>query len=291
MQAFVHPNRLGQVAVKPGGQAGFDVARHGIGAQGQHRYVRGAGVGLQHVQGLHAADAGQIDVHQNQIWQVGACHGYAAHRVGCAQQPQVALARHQLHHQLQVGTVIFHIQQGVHGRVKWLRQGGLGTVLWAAGQPLGGGGQIKLKPKDATQPQRAVNPNLALHQFHQTAANHQPNAGALFAARFLPQPVERLKQLRQFLCRQPFTTVAHTHPHSPGGGALGADGGAAVGFVVLDGVGEQVDQHLFEPGAVGTDKAVRVNRFKLQRDPSLLRLRGHHGFTVLQHIVQRRGFE
>ena len=60
----------------------------------------------------------------------------------------------------------------------------------------------------------------------------------------------------------------------------------ATGPVVFDGVGQQVDQHLFEPYPVGQHQEVGVQRFVAQGDAALMCLRLDHGAAIMQHASQ-----
>src|SRR5665647_25424 len=63
---------LGEIPEEPGLQTLLDVARHGVGAEGHHRDVRRGRVLAKNSQGFDAADARQVDVHQDHLRQVGA---------------------------------------------------------------------------------------------------------------------------------------------------------------------------------------------------------------------------
>ena len=79
--------------------------------------------------------------------------------------------------------------------------------------------------------------------------NRQPDAAALNAAGLGTQPVEWLKGLLQ--CSLVDTQAVVGHPqHGPSAFSLGLDAHQPARSVVLDGVGEQVQQHLTQPHRV-----------------------------------------
>src|SRR5580658_2797411 len=65
-------DRLGEIAEEAGLQAPLDVARHGICAEGDHWDVHRCGVSTKDFEGFNAADAGEIDVHEDDVGLVGA---------------------------------------------------------------------------------------------------------------------------------------------------------------------------------------------------------------------------
>ena len=103
------PDRLGQVAEKAGLESLAYVVRHGVGADGDHRDVAGQRILAQQLQRPDAADAGQVNVHQDHLGLLRASQGDAGRGVGGAQQPHVHAAGNELLDQLQVGRIVFHI--------------------------------------------------------------------------------------------------------------------------------------------------------------------------------------
>jgi hypothetical protein len=65
----------------------------------------------------------------------------------------------------------------------------------------------------------------------------------------------------------------------------------ALGPVVLDGVGEQVDQDLAQPHLVGANEQLGVALALRQRHLELRGLVGHHGERLLQGVANAQGFE
>ncbi len=109
---LVHLDRLGEVAEEARLQAFPDVAGHGVGADGEHRDVRRRRILPQAFKRLEPADARQVDVHQDHRRLVFPGELDAQQPVARAQQAQVRPARDELLDQLQVGRVVFHVEQG-----------------------------------------------------------------------------------------------------------------------------------------------------------------------------------
>ena len=142
------------------------------------------------------------------------------------------------------------------------------------------------EPKLAALPDHARHANPALHEFDQALANNQADAGAFRAAGFLAEAIERLEQLRQVFRRQTRTGVldADANPVGKVHHAVHAD--RAVGLVVFDRVGKQIDDHLFYAGAVGLDIAGIGEGREGHADAALLCLRFDHRLTFHHYIGQ-----
>ena len=154
-----------------------------------------AGSSPQNLQGLDAADAGQVDVHQDHLRLVRAGQLDAERPVHRAQQADVGAPRDELLDQLQVGRVVLHVEQGAQRRVRpALRPGQV-----AAGSPScrgrAAGAAAESSSNQNTLPTPTVlsTPIDAAHQFDQPLAHHQADAGALLGAVLLAEPVERLE--------------------------------------------------------------------------------------------------
>ena len=118
-----------------------------------------------------------------------------------------------------------------------------------SGGRLGGGRQ--LDPEAAAQAGLAVHPHLAAHQLDQLAHDAQADAGTLDRAELGAQPVEGLKQFGLALKGDAATTIDHTELQLARGHRPGLDAHPAPVLVVLDGVGQQVDQYLAQAGSIG----------------------------------------
>src|SRR5208282_3695362 len=64
---------FGQIPEKSSLQTFFDIARHGVGAEGDYGDVCRHRVRAEDLESFDAADAGKIDVHENHVRLVGAC--------------------------------------------------------------------------------------------------------------------------------------------------------------------------------------------------------------------------
>ena len=95
----------------------FDIARQGMGAQGNDRDVRRYRVCTQVFQHLKAVDAGQINIHQNHIRKISARQRDTRIPIARIQHVDILIALEHLLDQHQVGRVVFHIKQGVPGAV------------------------------------------------------------------------------------------------------------------------------------------------------------------------------
>src|SRR5205814_4400684 len=95
-------------------------------------------------------------------------------------------------------------------------------------------------------------------------------------AGLLPEPVERLEQLRQLVGRKAFAGVleadadATVRPDA----AMDIDGTADP--VVLDRVRQKVDEDLLDPRAIGVDEQRRGRVAEADPDAALARLRFDH---------------
>ena len=125
------------------------------------------------------------------------------------------------------------------------------------------------------------------HAFDQRLRDRQANARAFDLATVGAQAVEGLEEVSQLLVRHATPGVGHPqqhrrptaqrfHPH------------AAPGLVVLDGVGQQVQQHLPQPGGVGQHVQVQCAQRDVQRLAWWLNLkRRHHRQRLLHQRLQR----
>ena len=109
---LVDLDRLGEIAEEARLQAFLDIVRHGIGADGKHRDVRRCRIFTQDLQRLDAADAGQIDVHQDHLRLMDARQRDALRAIPRAQQAHIGTTGDELLDQLHVCPVVFHVQQG-----------------------------------------------------------------------------------------------------------------------------------------------------------------------------------
>ena len=107
---------LGEIVEESGLEALLDVAGHRIGAERDDRDMRRRRVCAQDFHRFDPADAGQVDVHQDHLRLIGARELDAEIAVRRAQQAQVGAARDELLDQLQVGRIVFHVEQRAQRR-------------------------------------------------------------------------------------------------------------------------------------------------------------------------------
>ena len=250
--------------------------------------MRGRRVFAEDFQGFYAADAGQVDVHQDHVRLVGARKLDAHVSVPRAQEAHGGAARHELLDQLQVRRVVLYIEQGTQRRaVSSLCLGhdlGLGRSSFEPWRD----GRSQLAPKYASHPDAALHSDDAPHQLDQPLAHDQADARALHGAARLSETVERLEKLRQLLRRQSRAAVRHAdaNPIRAGGHAVHDD--RSPGPVVLHCIGKKVDEDLLQPGAIGEDEARDVELREGHPDTALLRLRSDHGLAFEDDFGQRR---
>src|ERR1039458_6634476 len=173
---------FGEVAEESSLQALLDVARHGIGTEGNHGNVRGRRVIAKNSEGFDAADARQIDVHQDHFRLVRARQPDTQISVCRSQQAHIRAARDELLDQHEVSRVVLHIEQRAQRRAVldlrvWTCRG-FGSVngkLWR-------GSRVQFEPEHAALSDNAVHTDLAPHQFHPPLAPHQADARALLCS-------------------------------------------------------------------------------------------------------------
>ena len=184
---LVDLDRLGEIAEESGLQAFLDVARDRVGAERDHRDVRRGRVFGEDPQRLDAADARQIDVHQDHVRQGGARHLDAADAVPRAEQADVGPARDEVLDQHQVGRIVLDVEQGAHLRIGLPLRLGESRGFVGAGGRLRFGRQVQLDPEHASLPDRAFHADDAPHQFDQPLAHDQADAGAFLVFASCPR--------------------------------------------------------------------------------------------------------
>ena len=152
-------------------------------------------------------------------------------------------------------------------------------------------GQLELDPEDAALADGAFHADDAAHQLDQPLAHDQPDARALLDIRFLAQAVERLEKLRQFIRCEARAGIADANADRSRGAFEALDDDGAAGLVVLDCIGQEVDQDLLDPRPVGMDEVRDCELGKGHADPALLRLRLDHRPAFVHHDVERDGFQ
>ena len=146
-------------------------------------------------------------------------------------------------------------------------------------------------PEHAARPYSAFHSHDAIHELDEALAHHQADARAFLSTAFLPEPVEGLEELSELLRAQSSTGVADAYVHTRRGDGDAIDDDGAARAVVLDGIGQQVDEHLFQARMVRHDKDRMLEMREGHFDPALLRQGPDHGLAFKQHRCQGDGFE
>ena len=247
-----------------------------------------AGSARRILHGLDAADAGQVDVHQDHLRLIGARELDAEVAVRGAQQAQVGAARDELLDQLQVGRIVFDVEQGAQRRAVGAC-GRTAAPRRSASRAASCGAAVRLSSIQNTLPTPTVLSTPMAPPISSTSrlVTTRPMPVPSSAPASLPEAVERLEQLRELLRRQARAGVpdADADAIRRARGALHDD--RAARLVVLDRVEQQVDQDLLDPGPVGFDEAGDLEARKGHADAALLRLRLDHG-PALEHDLDQR---
>ena len=164
---------------------------------------------------------------------------------------------------------------------RFVRTGG---KLWC-------GRRVQFDPEHAAHADNAFRADFAPHQFDQSLAYHQTDAGAFLDAGLLSEAVERLEQLCEFFRGQSFAGIAHTDTYALRGVRAARHFDRSAHAVVFDRVGKQVDENLLYPSAIGIGKVRAIEHRKAHADAAFLCLRFDHGLAIEQHFGQRHGFQ
>ena len=226
-----------------------------------------------------------MHVQQHQIGPLHGCKGQSLLATGGHHQATLRPQRHDLFEQGHIDLVVFRVQHGV-ARLRPIERARNGRHLFFV--PIGirqlGHGHPHHKTRPHTQ--LTADLNVTAHQLDQSADDDKPNAGSFNARGFGPQTVERLEQVSTLFLTQTPPCVADLEGNLPG---IGPDRhhDPTTTAVVLDGVGQQVDQNLAQTQPVR--KHVRAARH-LGRHQHDTRVRGcspHHGHGFVQHLGNR----
>lgn len=85
--------------------------------------------------------------------------------------------------------------------------------------------------------------------------DHQTNSSAFFSTEFLAKTVKGLEELRKLIRSQSCAIVLDTDTDRIRSALAALNDNRASRFVVLDGVGKEVDQNLLKFDSIGFDKA------------------------------------
>ncbi len=191
---------------------------------------------------------------------------------------------------LAVGLVVIHDQHAQAGQ--------FGMTTRHPGQAPGAR-EIERDPEAGTLPGRAVDANTSAHHLHQALADRQPQPGAAELAGGRAVGLgEMLENLSLRLRRDADAGILHaqldlqplrsrrTYPGTHHDFAAGGE---------LDGVVEQIDEHLPQAHGIPAHQQRRVGRNQLRRqfEPLGRRRLGEHRRGILDHLaeIEIRGFQ
>ena len=103
----------------------------------------------------------------------------------------------------------------------------------------------------------------------------------------MPQAIKGLKQLADLARGQALAGVLHANSQFPGIVGIDRKAHAAAVAVVLDGVGEQVDQCLLQAGSVSVHQAQRWHVLEMKADATALGVNLDHGLALQQYAGHR----
>ena len=192
-----------------------------------------------------------MHVQQQQIGPLAARHRDRLAPVARHHDTQAGADAQHRQHDLDVQRVVVGVQHGVQAVEAGERTDrctGFGGDLEHRIHRRGG----QADAKAAAHALLAAHFELAAHRLNQAMRDHQADAGAVDRSGFGAEPVEGLEQVRELLGRHAETGVAHLDFDARGvGRGPPADNDRAAAPLVLDGVADQVDQHLPQPQVVG----------------------------------------
>ena len=155
-------------------------------------------------------------------------------------------------HQVQTSRVVLHVQNGA-GNIR--RQFGPIVHRFPVGhRPVNGYpfGQGKLDPKGGTLTDLRINADMTVHPLDKMLCDGKADAGAFNVRGLHPQPVERPKEFPVHVLGNALAGVGDGDMKHAAGCFMTIERDLAVLAVVLDSVGQQVEQRLLEPDLVGT---------------------------------------
>ena len=240
---------------------------------------------------LEAVEVGQLHVQQDQVGPQFACTRNAARAVGFTHDAQALDAAHQLLDEQHVDLVVFDVENSAALRfMQWLERcrGGMDVlrVHRCIGLQRRRGRQDELELGSFAG--RARHRNGASHRLGQALDDDQSNARTLDAFTFDAEPVERFEQVRELLGGEAAAGVADEQRHE-GLSRTRRECDLALRPVVLDGVGQQVDEHLAQARRVG-EHATRC-RLQLQMDLVLRRERFDERQRLGENLIQHDGLQ
>ena len=253
--------RFGQIGHGAGLAHARDVAGHSIGAQHHHRDLPRLGVCLQAAQHLVAQDVRQVHVQQDQVGLVlaGQVQPHAAlHR---RQQPYPCHPAQQVLDQRQVGQVVFDVEHRPLRRASRARRlrsrGSLCRDSSPAVRLSASGSSIQnTLPWPTTLSTPIVPPMASIRRLERARPMPVPSMPVLRC----PQPLEGHKEPGHLVGTQARAGIAHQQTQPLARLLCAGQRDLAPVAVVLDGVGDQVEQDLLEPLLIGQDVPCRSGR-------------------------------
>ena len=277
---ILEDDRLGPVVGEAGAERTGNVVRHRVGRQRDAGDGRGARVGTQPAQHLEAVEIGQLHVDQHEVGPQVDGAGHAARAVGLAGDLQVGEAAHEFLHERHVHLVVLDVEDGAvaRARTRGWRQRGHRHLRRHARDAIALGRQRDGEHR--AEARLAARLDGAAHALDERLDDCQADAAALDPLAFDAEPVERLEQVRDLLGAQAATTVADRQPHGRTGGQC-LDVDDALRPVVLDRIGQQVDQYLQHACAVRPHQAAHRARLHAHL------LRVGQALNERQHLVDQ----
>ena len=278
---------LGQVVEESGLEASLDIAGHRVGAQRDDRDMRRRRVGAQDFHGLDSADAGQVDVHQDHLRLIGARELDAEIAVGRAQQAQVGAAGDELLDQLQVGRVVFDVEQRAQRGAVRRRGPRQRRALGFRDCKLRRRRQRNSIQNTLPTPTVLSAPMVPPISSTSRLVTTRPMPVPSSAPDSLPSRLNGWNSCASCSGVESRAGVAHADANRIRRAQRALDDHGAARPVVLDGIEQEVDQHLLDPGPVGTDEVRDVESRKGHADAALMGLRLDHR-PAFEHDLDQR---
>jgi len=134
-------------------------------------------------------------------------------------------------------------------------------------------GHGKFQPENASLVDRAFNAQIAVHRFNQPLCERETKTCAFDRAMFGTESFKGNKKTLLFLLDMPGRCL-HGNPHMVGAGLAGY-GYGPIKAIVLNRVGDEIDQHLFQTLAVATDIGAAASDRSVQPNLALAPERLH----------------
>ncbi len=224
-------------------------------------------IAAQRREHLLAGDVGQVQVEQDHVGVQLARQRHAAGALARDVQAEVTGEPEYLLDQPDVGRVVLDVEHR-DGGTQALGRGVLGPQsgnrridpVGAPRRELPGVGDRQLERHRGAHALLGGEHQLAAHRLDQTAGQRQAETGALDPTAGGVKPLEGGEELGDRILGDAVAGVGDLDPHRPVLDTPGADHDIAAAAVVLDGVGDQVQQYLDQALAVGLDVEADVDR-------------------------------